>query len=95
MRKTKYNPDDWVRGASNISSFLGITRMTLYRWSKILPLERAGGTNNWNKERFGSHSKVSLIKWAVKILEGSNKRNYTVIKAIREARNSLSMENVT
>jgi hypothetical protein len=90
MKKTKYNPNDWVRGASQISNFLGITRMTLYRWSKVVPLARVGGTNNWNKDLFGSHNKSSLVKWAREAYGKQCKKKYTILRGIRKAEESLT-----
>ena len=84
MLKSKYNPDEWCRGAQQISAFLGITRMTLYRWSKLVPLEHTGGTNNYNKERYGNHAKVSLVDWALKAYKAVGRNNYYIRKRLDE-----------
>jgi len=89
MEKEKYNPDEWVRGADGISIFLGITRMTLYRWSKLVPLEHVGGTNNYNKERYGRHTKKSLVEWAKKAYSAQYKNCYRILSSIKEAESSL------
>jgi hypothetical protein len=89
MSKANVRPDEWVVGAERISSFLGITRMTLFRWSKVVPLKRKGRMNNYGKVKFGAHTKRDLVEWAKKAYRAQGKNCYRIYMHLNEAESSL------